>query len=128
MQNDGPIYRRYAVTVKRNGNKHCPLSEVDKTLKHIGECLKNKGYICLVGPIFERDSRRVLHAHLTVRTEKSFLYTKLRLKNWHIFFEELLTDNDLNKWNNYLKKENLSIPQIQQQDAQEYYNTYNGFI
>lgn len=128
MTQYGPIFRRYALTVKRNGNKHCPLSEVDKTLAYIAEALKGKEYKYDVEPVFERDSRGTLHAHASVRTNGPFLYRRLQLKNWHIFFEELLTEKDLKKWQNYLKKEDLKVPLIQQSDAIYYYNHHNGFL
>lgn len=124
---NGTKLREYALTVKRNGNTHCPLTEIDKTLAHIRDSLRSKDLQPISRLAFERDSRGTLHAHARVQC-RPFLYTRVRLKNWHIYFEELLTQEDIKKWDQYLKKSPLSIPLIQQYDAQKYYSKHNGFI
>lgn len=119
--------RHYALTIKKNGNKHCPLSEIDKTLKYIGASLKAKDYKPTVDFVFERDTRGTLHAHGAVRC-RPFMYSRVRLNNWHIFFEELKTLADQQRWLKYLKKSPQRIELVQQDDAKKYYNSHNGFI
>jgi hypothetical protein len=47
---------------------------------------------------------------------------------WHLNFQQLKTSDDLKKWLNYLKKSQLSVPLLQQEETRNYYNSTNGFI
>lgn len=124
---NGTGIRTYAVTIKRTGKEDPTFAQtndaVDKIKVLFAQGMHN---ISCGDTAFERDSRKRLHAHFTIRY-RAFQYTRFQLKGYHVNYQHLKTSEDLKKWLNYLKKSAHSVPLLQQEDIRNYYSSHNGF-
>jgi len=124
---NGTGIRTYAVTIKRTGKEDPTFAQTNDAVDQIKKIFRQDAGISIGHTAFERDSRKRLHAHFTIRY-RPFQYTRFQLKGYHVNYSPLKTSEDLKKWINYLKKSAYSVPLLQQEDIRNYYASHNGFL
>lgn len=94
--------RYYAITIKciKQG-VYASKEEIYEVFKEM--VLKVNGQICAHS--FELDSIDRWHLHGIFLAESNLYRRRLKKPYWHIFVEEIMTEEDLHKWHNYLTKD-----------------------